>query len=172
MVTVPIIQGGTLLTSLAFLWMQDVALALAAVVMLPVQAAILPQLQSRINRRVRSRVHITRSLSSVLAEDVKGREAIRHRQWRVRELEETRVDINRLKARLKAIYTFTANLTPFFLFSVGGYLVLNGELSIGALVAALAAYKEINPSLRELFDFFQAWSDARARYAEVVRALQ
>ena len=40
------------------------------------------------------------------------------------------------------------------------------------LVAALAAYKEIAPALRELFDFAQDWSDAAARFAEVPRAVE
>jgi ABC-type multidrug transport system fused ATPase/permease subunit len=172
MVTVPLIQGGTLLTSLVFLLVQDIALALAAVVMLPVQIALLPRLQQDINRTVRRRVHTTRSLSAALAEGAKGRTVTRDRQLRVRELEKLRIRINCQKARLKGLYTFTANLTPFFLFSIGGYLVINGRLSIGALVAALAAYKEINPSLRELFDFVQAWSDARARFEEVARTVK
>ena len=171
MVSVPFIQGGTLLTSLAFLLIQDVALALAAVVMLPVQIAVLPRLQKRINQTVRKRVHATRSLGAALAEDAASQLRVRDRLLLVKQLEIIRVRINDLKGRLKGIYSFTANLTPFFFFSIGGYLVIRGNLSIGALVAALAAYKEINPSLRELFDFVQAWSDARARYEEVVRVI-
>ena len=30
----------------------------------------------------------------------------------------------------------------FFFFAIGGYLVVQGRLSLGALVAALAAYRE------------------------------
>ena len=83
-----------------------------------------------------------------------------------------RIDIADFKGRLKGLYNFTSNLTPFFLFSIGGYLVIQGRLSLGALVAALAAYKEIAPALRELFDFAQNWSDARARYDEVTQVLE
>jgi ABC-type multidrug transport system fused ATPase/permease subunit len=56
----PLIQGGTLLVSFIFLLMQDVALALAAVMMLPVQLTILPRLQRRLNAKVRERVYATR----------------------------------------------------------------------------------------------------------------
>lgn len=83
-----------------------------------------------------------------------------------------RLEITELKARFKGLYNYTSNLTPFFFFAIGGYLVLQQRLSLGALVAALAAYREIAPALRELFDFAQSWSDARARYAEVVATLQ
>ncbi|WP_262031981.1 hypothetical protein [Microvirga sp. Mcv34] len=175
MLSVPVLQGGTLLTSLAFLFMQDVLMALAAVVMLPVQIAVLPRLQSRINVAVRKRVHATRSLSAALSGTPEFPAApsstSRERLRQIEELEAIRLRINEMKARLKSLYNFTSNLTPFFFFTVGGYLVIQNRLSIGALVAALAAYKEINPSLRELFGFLQAWSDARARYEEVTRTI-
>lgn len=174
--SVPVLQGGTLLTSLGFLLMQDVAMALAAAVMLPVQIAALPRLQARINAAVRKRVHATRSLSAALSHSSEpsspsSASLSRDRLRRVKELEHIRLRINELKARLKSLYNFTSNLTPFFFFTIGGYLVIQERLSIGALVAALAAYREINPSLRALFEFMQAWSDARARYEEVVRVI-
>ncbi|KZC01449.1 ABC-type multidrug transport system fused ATPase/permease subunit [Methylobacterium sp. PvP062] len=93
------------------------------------------------------------------------------RQMRQAEsLERVRVEIADLKGQLKGLYNYTSNLTPFF-FSVGGYLVIQGRLSLGALVAALTAYKEIAPAMRELFDFAQDWSDARARFEEIEKAL-
>ena len=174
--SVPVLQGGTLLTSFAFLLMQDVLMALAAAVMLPVQIAVLPRLQSRINAVVRKRVHATRSLSATLSLSLElpspPSSISRERLRQIKELESIRLRINEMKARLKSLYNFTSNLTPFFFFTVGGYLVIQNRLSIGALVAALAAYKEINPSLRELFGFLQAWSDARARYEEVTRTIK
>jgi ABC-type bacteriocin/lantibiotic exporter with double-glycine peptidase domain len=175
LVAVPFVQGGTLLTSVAFLLLQDAALALAALVMLPLQLTLLPRLQRRLNAKVRERVHATRTLGGLLTAPEAGtaeHPPVLLRQMRQAEaLERVRVEIADLKGRLKGLYNYTANLTPFFFFSIGGYLVIQGRLSLGALVAALAAYKEISPALRELFDFAQGWSDARARFEEVTRAL-
>ncbi|WP_048426611.1 hypothetical protein [Methylobacterium indicum] len=175
LVAVPLVQGGTLLTSVLFLLLQNAALALAALVMLPVQLSILPRLQRRLNGKVRERVHATRMLGSLLTTSsprTLGQTTSLDRQMaQVETLERVRIDIADLKGRLKGLYNFTSNLTPFFLFSIGGYLVIQRQLSLGALVAALAAYKEIAPAMRELFDFAQNWSDARARYDEVTKAL-
>ena len=88
----------------------------------------------------------------------------------VKELESIRVRINDQKGFLKGTYNFTSNLTPFFFFTIGGYLVIQDKLTVGALVAALAAYREVAPALRELFQFSQSWSDARARFEEITRA--
>ncbi|MBK3404072.1 multidrug ABC transporter ATPase [Methylorubrum populi] len=186
LVVVPLIQGGTLVTSVAFLLLQNAALALAALVMLPVQLTVLPRMQRRLNAKVRQRVHATRMLGGLLTHGDADRRlgaapsgdraarkpAILSLQMRqAEELERVRVEINDLKGRLKGLYNYTSNLTPFFFFSVGGYLVVQGRLSLGALVAALAAYKEIAPAMRELFDFAQDWSDASARFEEVAAAL-
>ena len=186
LVVVPLVQGGTLATSIVFLLFQNAALALAALIMLPVQLAILPRLQRRLNATVRVRVHATRALGGLLTSTgadhasepaAPKRAAARNpspllRQMRLAEdLERVRVEINDLKGRMKGLYNYTANLTPFFFFAIGGYLVVQGGLSLGALVAALAAYKEIAPAMRELFDFAQGWSDANARFEEVSKAL-
>jgi ABC-type bacteriocin/lantibiotic exporter with double-glycine peptidase domain len=73
--------------------------------------------------------------------------------------------IYRWKFFQKALNNFLTSLTPFFFYSIGGYLVLEGRLTIGALVAALAAYKDISAPLRELFQYYQVREDVRIRYA-------
>lgn len=179
LVVVPLVQGGTLVTSVVFLLMQNAALALAALIMLPVQLTILPRLQARLNAKVRQRVHATRALGALLTDPGSERTSggtrrpsiVLRQMHRARELERVRIEINDLNGRLKGLYNYTSNLTPFFFFSIGGYLVVQGQLSLGALVAALAAYKEISPAMRELFDFAQGWSDASARFEEVTNAL-
>ncbi len=186
LVAVPIVQGGVFVTSVVFLLLQNPALAAAALVMLPLQLTVLPRLQRRLNAKVRRRVHATRALGGLLAgagrgrpsgaggvvdRDTAKREPLVRQMRQAEELEGMRVEISDLKGRLKGLYNYSSNLTPFFLFLAGGYLVVQGRLSLGALVAALTAYKEIAPALRELFDFAQAWSDARARFEEVSKVL-
>jgi ABC-type multidrug transport system fused ATPase/permease subunit len=185
LVAVPLVQGGTLATSIVFLFLQNAALALAALIMLPVQVAILPRLQRRLNAKVRERVHATRALggsltatshvsASLEAPILHGEQAslaLSKQMRQIEILEVVRNEINDLKGLLKGLYNFTSNLTPFFFFSIGGYLVVQERLTLGALVAALAAYKEIAPALRELFDFVQSWSDARSRFGEINHAL-
>ena len=182
---VPVIQGGALLTSILFLLMQNSALALAAMLMLPLQLTLLPGLQKRLNAKVRDRVRSTRKLGGLMVAEGPASGAngshpvatranlsvLRHQMRTTAVLETIRVEINDLKGRIKGLYNYTSNLTPFFFFTIGGYLVVRGQLSLGALVAALAAYREISPALRELFDFMQNWSDAKARFSEVTRAM-
>ena len=72
---------------------------------------------------------------------------------------------------MKAVNNFLTALTPFFFYAIGGYLVIDGDLSLGALVAVLAAYKDFSAPLKELFRYYQTSEDVRVRYHEVVRFL-
>ena len=48
-------------------------------------------------------------------------------------------------------------MTPFFFFSVGGILVIEGNLTFGALVAALAAYKDLSAPWKRCSITTSAW---------------
>ena len=50
-------------------------------------------------------------------------------------------------------------------------LVIEGRLTLGALVAVLAAYKDFSSPLRELFRYYQSSEDVRIRYEEMLRFL-
>ncbi len=171
-----------MLTSLVFLFVQNPALALSALIMLPVQLTLLPHLQNTLNAKVRERVYATRELTHLLTSgdsDAKtslkkttNYPSLRQQTRQIAALERVRIEISDLKGRLRGLYNYTSNLTPFFFFAIGGYLVVQQRLSLGALVAAIAAYREIAPAMRELFDFVQNWSDAEARFEEVTRVLE
>ena len=79
-----------------------------------------------------------------------------------------RIAIFERKFTIKIINNFLNQLTPFFFYSVGGYLVIKGDLDFGSLVAVLAAYKEVAAPWREVLNYFQRWSDFNSRYTFVV----
>lgn len=86
-------------------------------------------------------------------------------------MEAIRLEIHRTKFFMKAMNNFLSALTPFFFYSIGGYLVINGDLTLGALVAVLAAYKDFSSPLKEVFRYYQSMEDVRIRYDEVRRFL-
>ncbi len=141
---VRVIRGGTLLTSILFLVLQNPALALAALLMLPLQLTLLPGLQRQLNAKVRDRVRSTRKLGGLMVADgsVSGSRSshattarpdlsiLRYQMRTTASLETIRVEIKDLKGRIKGLYNYTSNLTPFFFFTIGGYLVVRGQLSL------------------------------------------
>src|SRR5262249_46056469 len=81
-------------------------------------------------------------------------------------------EIYKRKFFMKFLNNFIAQLTPFFFYSIGGYLVITGGLSFGALVAVLAAYKDLASPWKELLDFYQITADSRQRYQQIVEQFE
>jgi len=55
---------------------------------------------------------------------------------------------------------------------LGGYLVIKGDLSFGALVAILAAYKDVTSPWNELLTFYQIKENSRITYEQIVEQFQ
>ena len=70
--SLPAFQGGTLLTILAFMFVQDWALGLAAIALYPIQMYAIPKLQRKINLLAKERVVRVRNLSERVSELVSG----------------------------------------------------------------------------------------------------
>ena len=68
---------------------------------------------------------------------------------------------------MKFINNFITQLTPFFFYLVGGYLAIKGQISVGALVAALAAYKDIAAPWKELLTYYNQVQDMSLRWTVV-----
>lgn len=166
----PVLQGGTLATILVFMFAQDPILAAAAVCLLPLQVMLIPRLQRRVNRLARDRARELRALGGELGDQSRtrrrAREDLRAVASSLKRIERIRRAIHGSKYFIKTLNNFFISLTPFFFYAIGGWLVIEGRLSLGGLVAVLAAHKEFCTPLRELFLFYQTTEDARIRYAE------
>ena len=153
-VALPAFQGGTLLTILLFMFVQEPVLGAAAIALYPLQAYVIPRLQRRVNALAKQRVAKVRRLSERIGEVVTGIQEVHAHDTSRLELADfsermgdiygIRLQIYRRKFFIKFLNNFIDKLTPFFFFSIGGYLVIKGELTFGALVAVLAAYKDIS----------------------------
>lgn len=162
----PVTQVIAFITVMAFLLVQDWRLALAAIALTPVQAIVVPVMQRRITGLRKERIATIRDMCASLMQSGTVAPALRA----ARHAQDLRFEIHARKFALKAVYNMLGHLTPLAYLSIGGWLVLQGELSPGALVAALSAYREGSGPMRELFTYYMRWVDARARYQAVCEA--
>ena len=178
----PAYQGGTLLVYLFFIFLQDPILGAAAISLYPIQAIIIPRLQRRVNQLGKERVRTMRVLSDRIGETISNAEAVHANNTAKLHMSQVssilgtvyhiRYEIFQRKFFIKFLNNFLNQLTPFFFYSVGGYLVLQGSLSFGSLVAVLAAYKDLAGPWRELLNYYQRTEDARIKYDQVVEQFQ
>ncbi|MBP2302161.1 ABC transporter transmembrane domain-containing protein [Azospirillum picis] len=173
----PLYQGGTMLTILLFLFIQQPTIGLVSVALIPVQAYIIPKLQIKVKQLGKERVKKVRQLSERIGESVENVREIRVNgtvRYSMAEFTQflgsiywIRLEIYKRKYFVKFLNNFINQITPFFLFSIGGYLVLQGDLTIGALVAALSAFKDLTAPWKELLDYYQNMIDAQIKYEQI-----
>jgi ABC-type multidrug transport system fused ATPase/permease subunit len=175
---VPVFYGGMLIVILTFMLVQDPMLGTAAIVFYPFQAWIIPKLQFHVNELGKRRVREVRRVADLIGEsasgvtDIHANDASQHAlarfAYRMGRIYDIRYEIYRRKFFIKFLNKFLDKLIPFFFYAIGGYLVIQGNLSFGALVAVLVAYKDLAAPWKELLNHYQRRADARIKYEQVV----
>ncbi|MTI17023.1 ATP-binding cassette domain-containing protein [Rhodobacteraceae bacterium RKSG542] len=177
-IALPAYQGGMLIVQLGFIFMQDPLLGLAAVASYPVQGYIIPKLQKKVVMLSRERVRNVRTISDRVGETISGISEIHANDasaWHSADLSDRlyknftiRFDIYNRKYFIKFLNNFMNQLTPFFFYLIGGYLAIAGNLSLGALLAVIAAYKDLAGPWKELLAYYQQTADVQVKYQTVV----
>lgn len=176
--SVPLYQGGVLLTSIYFLFVQSWEMGAAATALYPIQFYLVPKIQAMTNRLGKQRIKVIRRISDRINEtantsvEIHVNDTARYDLSRfsllLDEIFWIRYRIYALKFLVKFINNTINQLGPLSFYSLGGYLVLQGEMSVGALVAGIAAQKELAGPWKELLDYYQSQADIRIKYQQIV----
>jgi ABC-type multidrug transport system fused ATPase/permease subunit len=174
----PAFQGGLLVTYLFFIYNQDPILGLAATALYPFQLYVIPKLQRKVNLLAKDRVLTVRKLSDRIGEAVQGVGEIHaHDTTRLERADiarrlgiifRIRLAIYKRKYFIKFFNNFLNQITPFFFYSVGGYFVIQGDLTLGALIAVLTAFKDLAGPWNELLKYYQIKEDIRVKYGQII----
>ncbi|MDW4498291.1 ABC transporter transmembrane domain-containing protein [Sulfitobacter sp. D35] len=170
----PVFQAGQMLIIVIFLFLQSVWFGLAGIALIPLQAYVIPILQRQINQLNKERIVEIRHFAAEIGETAAGITDLRtNAGWRYRlaaftdrlgTLFRIRFQIYQKKFFMKFLNNFITQLTPFFFYAVGGYLAIRGDITVGALVAALAAYKDLSAPWRELLIYYNQVQDMSLRW--------
>lgn len=170
----PVFQAGQMLIIVVFLFLQSFWFGLAGVALIPLQAYVIPLLQRQINLLNKERIKEVRMLAAEIGETAAGITDLRtNGGWRFRlagfadrlgRLFDIRFKIYQKKFFMKFLNNFITQLTPFFFYLVGGILAIQGQITVGALVAALAAYKDLSNPWKELLAYYNQTQDMALRW--------
>ncbi|MEP2715891.1 ABC transporter transmembrane domain-containing protein [Pseudophaeobacter sp.] len=171
----PVFQAGQMLTIVAFLFMQSVWFGLVSIALIPLQAWLIPMLQRQINLLNKDRIQEVRALAAEIGETAAGISDLRgNGGWRFRlaqisdrlgRLFDIRRRIYNRKYFMKFLNNLIGHMTPFVFYSAGGILAIRGEITVGALVAGLAAYKDLSAPWKELLTYYNQLQDMGLRWA-------
>lgn len=171
---VPLTNILTLLAFAGYLLWLNPALAAATLLIYPVVVFIIPVLQKKANKANKKRVDLSRTASSQIAESISGIHEIQvHGAYNqesrkfdqiAEKLKNIRIRWSLLRFGIKTANNYFVGLGPFIVFIFGGYLVMHGQLELGAMVAFLSAQEKLFDPWKELIDFYQTYQDASVRY--------
>jgi len=177
-IATPAFQGGSLVVYLSFIFVQNVWLGLVAVSLYPLQAWLIPRLQRQVSMLARDRVRNLRAVAERVGSGVAGSEILHvdgTRAYhladfsdRLQENYSIRLAIFKKKYLIKFTNNFMNQMPPFIFYAVGGYLVIKGDLSIGALVVSISAYQDISGPWKDLLGFYQRYATSAIKYETIV----
>ena len=177
-IAIPIASLLTFVTFLGFMIYLNPILGLLTILIYPFEFIVIPLLQKRYNVQNRKRVKTTRSMANLVNESVSGIHEVQSSSSF--QLEQSKLDafimklykiMRRLfifKYGIKFSNNFFQSLGPFLLFLLGGYLAINGQFTIGALVAFLSAYEKVYDPWKEIIEYYQMYQDAQVRYRQIM----
>ncbi|HEB69744.1 MAG TPA: ATP-binding cassette domain-containing protein [Desulfobulbus sp.] len=175
---IPVTSVLTFIVFLGYMFMLSPLLALLTLAIYPFEIILIPLLQKRYNRLNKKRIKTVRSMANVVNEAISGIHEIHsHSSFNLEE-QRIRTHILALYSLLKHLFIvkygikFSNNLFqslgPFLLFLVGGYMAIDGNFTLGALVAFLSAHEKVYDPWKELLEFYQGFQDAQVRYRQIM----
>jgi len=175
---VPVTNVLTLLAFAGYLFSLNPKLAGATLLIYPVAVFVVPLLQKRANKANKRRVDLSRETSNQITESISGIHEVQvHGAYEqenrkfdtlVEELKKTRIRWSLFRFGIKTTNNYFVSLGPFVVFIFGGYLVMHGELELGAMVAFLSAQEKLYDPWKELIQFYQTYQDASIRYTRTM----
>ena len=178
----PAFLGGQAVTAMAFIMIQNLWLGVVAATIVLVQAMLIPRLRIPILRLGRQRQLTSRQLAGRIAEMVDGAVEVHSNDTsnleradvasRLGRIFDIRFEIYQRKFFVKFLNNFLAQVTPFAFYAGGGLLALAGRLDVGALVAVIAAYKDLPGPIKELIDWEQQRQDVQIKYDQVIEQFE
>ncbi|MSO65113.1 MAG: ATP-binding cassette domain-containing protein [Alphaproteobacteria bacterium] len=175
---VPVFNGGQLLVTLSFLFLNNWLMGIAAVAFYPVQLLVTPRQQRKVNRLGKERVRLVRAMSDRIGEVVQGVEEIHVHDTsrferadfsrRLGAIYRIRLMIYQRKFAVKAFNNLVQQFGPLSFYAIGGYFVIKGQMEVGTLLAAVSAQKDLAGPWKEILNNYQIQEDARIKYEQII----
>lgn len=140
----------------------DWRIALFGLAFMVPQIVLTPFMQNRLNQLVGVRVGYMRDMSDTvsnaeLVADVK-------RRGIVSDIYRNRMRFFLVKFGMKAALNLLNALAPLTVLLFGGYQVIQGEATVGIIVAFIAGFQRVSEPLRELISFYRIAEQARVQH--------
>jgi len=170
-VSEPLLQGGILVSVLAYMIHLDFWMAATAFLLFVPQLVFVPLMQGAMNRRTRERVQIIRllSISVVEGQGDAARDGIDDE--RIEHVFELNMGIFRLKFTMNFLMNLSTQLQIIGALLVGGWAVYTDRLEVGGVVAFISGIGRITDPWGDLVNYFREVNITQVKYVLVRDAI-
>lgn len=161
----------TLLASVAayMLYMQPVIALVSAVFLVP-QVWLALYMQADLNVLVERQIGLVRRLGDETIEEASSNLDTRGDKFRtIVAIYRNRIRFYFLKYGLKTLLNVANAMGPLVVLVVGGYLAIQGQTTIGIIVAFVSGFDRISGPTRDLFNFYRAYEQAKVQHQIIVK---
>ena len=170
----PLLQGGILLSVLAYILHLDRWMAAAAFALFVPQLIFVPLMQHAINRRANARVWVLRQLGiSTVDQAILTAERDNSDAKRVDRALQLNMGIFKFKFSMNFLMNFCSHLQIVAALLIGGWMVHTDQLEVGGIVAFISGVGRLNDPWGDLVNYFRDLSVTQVKFrlvAEIVNA--
>ena len=159
------LQGGVLLSVLAYMIHVDLWMAGTALALFVPQLVFVPLMQGAMNRRTGARIQIIRQLSVSVVEATSGNDARDQTDdGRIDRVFELNMGIFRFKFTMNFLMNLSTQLQIIAALLVGGWLVHTDQLEIGGVVAFISGIGRFTDPWGDLVNYFRDANIAQVKF--------
>ena len=166
--SIPLLQGGTVIAVTGYLlWLDPLIASFAVVIYIP-QALVVPRIQVVINRFARIYARQVRKLGNQvvarMAAAGNGDDGSEHFGRLAKQAYDTQIRIYYIKFFLTALGNFLDALGPLVILLVGGWYVIQHDTDVSTIVVFISGFQKIADPWDQLINFYRSAAIAQTKY--------
>lgn len=169
----PLLQVGILFTVLGYMFYLEPWLGAVTLGIFLPHIFVVPIMQRVINRRTQKRVETLREVSAgIVAAGTRDGELARNGRGLIQKVFLLNMGIFKLKFSMSFIMNLTHHLQIAAALLFGGWLVIDGKVEVGTVVAFISSIGRLNDPWRDLVNYFRDCSTTVVKYGLVADAIE
>ena len=152
---------------IGYMLVVDTKIALIGILLLIPQIVLTPLVQRKLNRLVAVNVGLLRALGRDVSHLSHERSPAHRTLWRT--IYRNRMIQSLIRNGLKSGLNLLNSLAPLAVLIIGGYQVMNGQTTIGVILAFISGFDRISEPIRNLITFYRNAQQANVQHAMIAR---
>lgn len=155
-------NAAVLLGVMTYMFVVEPKIAIFALAFLIPQIVLTPIIQKKLNALIEARVELLRTLGDQVSD--MSKEVHDAQVQTLNGIYSNRMRYFLLKFALKSALNLLNALGPMTVLLLGGYLVMQGDVQVGVIVAFISGFERISSPVRELIGFYRIAAQANVQH--------